>query len=110
MRISSNQVQVYVQVLSEIISDFELFLFGSRAKDSSRGGDIDLLVLAEEEDIQKLRNQKALILTRMKVRSTDERIDLTMISRQKAAQDPFLGSIPQEELILLHPKNHGRRS
>ncbi len=49
MRISQEQRNVIIDVVRGAIPDAKIFLFGSRADDSMRGGDIDLYVETESQ-------------------------------------------------------------
>ena len=47
MRITNEQADFLRDSIREIIPDAEVRLFGSRADDSQKGGDIDILVIAD---------------------------------------------------------------
>lgn len=49
MRLSENELEVIKNGVKNHLSDFELYLFGSRIDDDELGGDIDLLILTEEK-------------------------------------------------------------
>lgn len=58
MRLSKDEIEVLKASLKKLSTEARLYLFGSRADDSKRGGDIDLLVLSEKlkpKDLRKLR-------------------------------------------------------
>ena len=46
MRITENEQQVIRQAIAEIDPNADIYLFGSKADDHARGGDIDLLVIS----------------------------------------------------------------
>ena len=47
MRIKENEIRVLKDAVRERDPDAELYLFGSRANDQARGGDIDILILSQ---------------------------------------------------------------
>ena len=46
MRITKNEQQVIRQAITAIDPNADIYLFGSKADDHARGGDIDLLVIS----------------------------------------------------------------
>lgn len=60
MRLSREEVEAIGQEVRQLDPDAEVYLFGSRADDSARGGDIDLLVISEQlgfRDVLRLRRR-----------------------------------------------------
>jgi predicted nucleotidyltransferase len=58
VRLSAEEVTILKEKLYSLSSTARLYLFGSRADDSKRGGDIDLLVISEaltKRDLRLLR-------------------------------------------------------
>ena len=49
MRVKKNQIEFLKKIISSILPDASVFLFGSRVFDNMRGGDIDLLVLGNRQ-------------------------------------------------------------
>jgi predicted nucleotidyltransferase len=49
MRISSEQAQLIRTQTKKLLPQAEVYLFGSRADDTKRGGDIDILILADRK-------------------------------------------------------------
>ena len=47
MRLTTYQQQAIKQSVQDFLPDAKIFLYGSRADDSKRGGDIDLLILSQ---------------------------------------------------------------
>jgi len=55
MRLTHNEVTLLKEKLASMSSEARLYLFGSRADDSKRGGDIDLLVVSNKLTKRDLR-------------------------------------------------------
>ena len=49
MRVKDEQAEFLKQSISEYLPDAAVYLIGSRANDKLKGGDIDILVIAEKE-------------------------------------------------------------
>ncbi len=57
MRINKEQLDFIKNELNSLQNDIELYLFGSRANDKEKGGDIDLLLISDTPiERQKIRN------------------------------------------------------
>lgn len=48
MRLNINLIQFLKEIIGEKIPDCDIYLFGSRAKDNTSGGDIDLMIITHE--------------------------------------------------------------
>lgn len=48
MRISEEEAEFLKGRICKLLADAKVYLFGSRAKDEEKGGDIDILVLSSE--------------------------------------------------------------
>ena len=89
MRLSAHEVQVILEEVGCLDFAAEVYLFGSRARDDLKGGDIDLVVLSE-----KLKfSDKLTLLVKLKSRLGDQKIDVKIASRQFAGSDPFILSV-----------------
>ncbi|MCI0500478.1 MAG: nucleotidyltransferase domain-containing protein [Epsilonproteobacteria bacterium] len=58
MRLEENQIVVLKNKLQSLSSYAKLYLFGSRADDSKKGGDIDLLIVSDtitKKDLRQIR-------------------------------------------------------
>lgn len=103
IRLNSKAVQSLIQVLTPYLEDqhAELRLYGSRALASRKGGDIDLLLIVDNVVLkQKLNEMKHYILAEMKMEIGDQKIDLTMVSKEKCEQDLFLRMILPTSVLL----------
>ncbi len=100
MRITEDQKLAFIESILEVCEDgFQLYLFGSRTQNSSRGGDIDLLIVTSDSESLRLKSKKPLLLAKMKMKTTDEKIDITIISLDEMKSSPFVKTIDK---ILLY--------
>jgi predicted nucleotidyltransferase len=77
---------------------FVVYLFGSRTDDNKRGGDIDLLLIVEDEKkVPLIEESRHFIQVAFKKYLDDQKLDLTIIGRKefdsKIISDPFFRSI-----------------
>ena len=104
MRLRSDHLLKIVAALTPFVQPGEatLFLFGSRAKDHLKGGDIDLvLVLRSEPTFQSLIPIKHRILAALHDHLGDRKIDLRLALESTYLQDPFF-QIIMPEAIEIH--------
>lgn len=104
MRLKKETVEAIFEAVASFAgrqSGWELRLFGSRTKDHLKGGDIDLLLVMQEGDlVEKLLLEKHRILSAIKARIGDQKIDLKISTRKNIDRDPFLTSIFESSLLL----------
>lgn len=82
MRLKRKEINLIVQSVSKLDSRAQILLFGSRADDSKKGGDIDLLVISK-----KLNYSDGLRIRRMIFQKMDEQKIHLLIC--KYPNDPF---------------------
>lgn len=76
MRLSKNQIEVIRRTVQEIFgAEADVKLFGSRANDDARGGDIDLLVEMPTIVVEPERKTLQLV-ARLQLRLGDQPIDV----------------------------------
>ena len=71
MRLSPEERQAIREVTAASDPDAEVYLFGSRARDDLRGGDIDLLVMSQHIDVDERRRMKLRLMDRLGERKID---------------------------------------
>ncbi len=69
MRIKEDEIKVLKESVKERDPDAKIYLFGSRANDQARGGDIDLLILSENLTFKDKLKIKARIFEFMEVQA-----------------------------------------
>jgi uncharacterized protein len=79
MRLSIDEQQAIRDVVAEADPQAEVFLFGSRARDNERGGDIDLLIMSVAIGPQERRRMKLRLMDRL----GEQKIDL-LVARDTA--------------------------
>ena len=83
MRISQNDKKVIVDSILTSDPLAKIYLFGSRADDMKKGGDIDILIFSEKIDL----SEKIKIKTRIFQKMEEQKIDL-LVAKDK--NDPFV--------------------
>lgn len=65
MRLASDQVQAIREEVRRFDANAQIYLYGSRADDADRGGDIDLLVVSDRLGFRELLHLRTAILDRI---------------------------------------------
>ena len=79
MRLSKNQIEVIRRTVREVFgAEADVKLFGSRANDDARGGDIDLLVEMPTIVVEPERKTLQLV-ARLQLRLGDQPIDVLLL-------------------------------
>jgi uncharacterized protein len=71
----------------------ELFLFGSRADPDKKGGDIDLLLVTNEETKKKSQSFRLELRSALREAAGDQKVDLSIATSEERLSDPFFSSI-----------------
>jgi len=74
MRITTTEHQAIRQAISEVDPEANIYLFGSRANDNARGGDIDLLIISRKICLM----DKLTLLARLHQILGEQKIDLAI--------------------------------
>lgn len=95
MRLSAAQVEQILDVIKACkISNslVEIYLFGSRADDALKGGDIDLLLVVSDADLSFYQQAQFKILNELKKQKDigDRKIDLHIATSTMMKSEPFL--------------------
>ena len=103
MRISLKERAAILETLKAEMGaiKYKVFLFGSRADDSKKGGDIDLLLEVDEQDYLGVLANKSALKFELEAATGDQRVDLTIATSKTLNSDPFLKSI-QTNLVRIH--------
>ena len=93
MRITEPEHEAIRQAITAIDPDADIYLFGSKADDHARGGDIDLLVISRKMNLM----DKLTVLAKLHQRLGEQKIDLAVFPD---LSKPF-ARIAQQSGILL---------
>ena len=79
MRLTSNQQSAIRTAATEAFgAGAAVWLFGSRADDAKRGGDIDLLVLPGQDEADRLFDRKIRMLTKLERLLGERKVDVVI--------------------------------
>ena len=93
MRLAENEKSAIRAAIREVDSDASIYLFGSRADDAAKGGDIDLLVLSKRITLML----KLSILAQLHQKLGDRKIDIAVYPDDSR---PFPRMVMQEGVRL----------
>ena len=85
VRLSAREVEVIRSTVKLVMGSARLRVFGSRAREEEKGGDIDLLV----ETDRKLENRIAMecrVASELQIRLGDQKIDVIIVDPETTEQ------------------------
>jgi len=102
MRLSPKDKELIIACIGSYLrGNASLYLYGSRADDTKRGGDIDLLVITKDPSTQEtIANQKHRLLNDLKKAIGDQKIDLSILSEEQLHNDPFFRTVLPTATLL----------
>ncbi|MBC7464502.1 MAG: nucleotidyltransferase domain-containing protein [Bdellovibrio sp.] len=102
MRLNPKEVNAIVQAFADCLSPitYKLYLFGSRADDNKKGGDIDLLVVVANEFKSDVAQKKTTIRSRIFDSIDEQKIDITVATEDETLKDPFLSTIFPTAILM----------
>lgn len=102
MRISAQQKTDILDCMKHFAPTAEIYLVGSRTKNSIKGGDIDLLVLVSSEKKPELLSQKLKIINEIQKKKSidDTKVDLIIASPEDLTKDPFVVTLSKTKIKL----------
>lgn len=79
MRLTSNEINIIKECFQAQFGEKDhLWLFGSRADDNARGGDIDLYIETESETLKEAFNKKFEFILSLNMRLGEQKIDIVL--------------------------------
>jgi predicted nucleotidyltransferase len=94
MRLNSKEIETLKRSLKDLDKDARIYLFGSRADDKKKGGDIDLLIISQKLDKKSIRSLKHKFFENFGEQKLDIIID------DGKLKDPFAKKVYQEAVVL----------
>jgi uncharacterized protein len=85
MRLAKEQVETIRDEIRRFDPAAEIYLFGSRADDNARGGDIDVLALSKNTGLRDLLRMRRAILDRIGWQQLD-----LILRRPEDLEEPFI--------------------
>ncbi|MFH1562438.1 MAG: nucleotidyltransferase domain-containing protein [Nitrospirota bacterium] len=95
MRISHEQIDILKKEIIAVLPDAIVYLFGSRADDNKKGGDIDIMILSNRKISWK---EKAMIKWHYFGKFGEQKLDI--ISSTFKEETPFKQIVLQEGIRL----------
>ncbi len=103
MRLNNQEKSVLLKGLRDskwLLGEYKLYLFGSRLDDNKKGGDIDLLLVVESNNFEKIASNKHRILVDLKKNLEDQRVDLVICTHELLQSQDFLRDIWPTAVLL----------
>ncbi|MDD4969946.1 MAG: nucleotidyltransferase domain-containing protein [Paludibacter sp.] len=100
MRLSQFEIETINSLAAKYFgTDVHVFLFGSRVEDDKKGGDIDLFIKNENEELLTLE-QKIQFLSDLKSQLGDQKIDVVFDTEITRSKINFYNSIQEHKTEL----------
>ncbi|MCB0342159.1 MAG: nucleotidyltransferase domain-containing protein [Pseudobdellovibrionaceae bacterium] len=96
MRIKPGEKNIIVSTVKAQDNSADVYLYGSRADDQLKGGDIDLLILSDRLQF----SDKVTLLINLKEQMGDQKIDLLIKGKRESEVDPFVQQILMSAIKL----------
>ncbi len=93
MRLKEEEINVIKQIILEFDANAKIYLFGSRADNEKKGGDIDLLIFSKKID----NDTKRMIKLKLYDKLGEQKIDILV---EKDTKKPFV-RIALEKGVML---------
>ncbi len=89
MRLSKTEKSAIIEAVTRVDPEARIYLFGSRADDGKKGGDIDILIFSKRLTFDDKLKIKASIFEKIE----EQKIDIVIA---KDAKDPFVKMIQEQ--------------
>ena len=108
MRLTNFQTESILQLAKKYFgTDAEVFLFGSRTDDTSRGGDIDLFITGVKDEENLNISNKIRFLAELKKKIGDQKIDVILDkeSLRKERESFYKSILKSKQKLQLQPRD-----
>lgn len=101
MRLSKKQQTLIHNLVSEVFgSSAKVWLFGSRIDNDRKGGDIDLLIETQSNDMQSNIRSEITLLSKLQKKMGEQRIDILLDYPSRKKTSPIFDIAHQEGILL----------
>lgn len=101
MRLTEQQrVIIHATTIETFGDKAKVWLFGSRADDSKRGGDIDLLIETDQVDIDVLVRTEIAFLAKLQTQLGEQKIDVILDYPSRQNRPPIFTIAKQTGILL----------
>jgi len=101
MRLNTQQQAAIRATVAETFgAGAAVWVFGSRADDSKRGGDIDLLIQTNLVDINALMRAEISLLTKLQRKLGEQKIDVLLDYPTRTSYPPIFSIAKQTGILL----------
>ena len=91
MRLTEQQRNIIRATVAENFGKgAEVWLFGSRVDDNKRGGDIDLLIETDQDDVDALTRTEIDFLSKIQMKLGEQQIDVLLDYPSRKTRPPIL--------------------
>lgn len=104
MRLKQSEILKIIESINKFAKSerYELFLYGSRVDDGKLGGDIDLLLITDSENVANFKKHMYLILSEIKKHIDEQKIDIIVASSDAVTMDEFIKHV-YSNAIKIYP-------
>jgi predicted nucleotidyltransferase len=101
MRLTVQQRAIICTTVAETFgAEADVWLFGSRVDDTKRGGDIDLLIEADQVDVNILARAEISFLTKIQAKLREQKIDVLLDYPSRKIRPPIFSVARQTGILL----------
>jgi len=101
MRLSTDQVNaIRTSAADSFGAGTAVWLFGSRADDMKRGGDIDLLIQTNQLDIDAITRAEISFLTQLQAKLGEQKIDVLLDYPLRKTRPPIFDVAKRTGILL----------